>query len=71
MGTKRELGKEKRNEKQEIKIMNNAECEVIIKSRVWLGNGSGKMEVKRRGAQEIEGEDAGRFIYVNIRIVTN
>lgn len=57
-------------EKQEIKIMNNAECGVIIKSRVRLGNGSGKMEVKSRGAQEIRGQDAGRFIYVNIHIVT-
>lgn len=38
-----------------MKIKNNADCGVIIKSRVWLWNGSGKMEVKRRGAQEIEG----------------
>lgn len=38
-----------------MKIKNNSDCGVIIKSRVWLWNGSGKMEVKRRGAQEIEG----------------
>lgn len=44
-----------RKKNQEINIMNNVEWGIIIKSSVWLGNGSGKMEVKRRGAQETEG----------------
>lgn len=56
---------------QKIKGMNNTEFWVIIRFRIWVGNNRGKMEVKKRGAQEIEGQGAGRFIYLNIDIATN
>lgn len=52
---------------QKIKGMNNREFWVIIRFRIWVGNNRGKMEVKKRGAQEIEGQGAGRFIYLNIK----
>lgn len=52
---------------QKIKGMNNTEFWVIIRFRIWVGNNRGKMEVKKRGAQEIEGQGAGRFIYLNIK----